>query len=113
MTDQSPVELVTVEEVKAALENGNAQVVDIRPSFDFAGGRIPGSINMPNRSLATRTEQLDTSRRVLFVSEDGTQGEGAARTALSMGLTNVANIAGGLEAWLAAGYPVHTIDDGS
>jgi rhodanese-related sulfurtransferase len=113
MTNQSTVELVSVNDVKAALERGDVQVVDIRPSFDFAGGRIPGSINLPNRSLANRTEQLDKTRRVLFLSEDGSQSEDAARTALSLGLTNVANIEGGLEAWLAAGYPVHTIDDGS
>ena len=113
MTDQSTIDLASVAEVKAALDTGNVQIVDVRPSFDFAGGRIPGSINLPNRSIAARAEQLDANRRLLFLSEDGTQSETAARIALAMGFANVANIAGGFNAWLDAGYPIHTIDDGS
>ena len=113
MTDQSTVALMSVAEVKAGLETGNVQVVDVRPSFDFAGGRIPGSMSLPNRSFTTRAEQLDKSRRLVFVSEDGSEGETAARIAISMGFVDVANIEGGFDAWLEAGYTVHTIDDGS
>jgi rhodanese-related sulfurtransferase len=113
MTDQSTVAFMSVAEVKAALETGNVQVVDVRPSFDFAGGRIPGSTSLPNKSFTTRAEQLDKNRRIAFLSEDGSQGKATARIALSMGFADAANIEGGFDAWLEAGYPVHTIDNGS
>ncbi len=49
MNNQPKIAQVSVAEVKAALESGKVQVVDVRPSFDFAGGRIPGSLSLPNR----------------------------------------------------------------
>jgi rhodanese-related sulfurtransferase len=33
--------------------------------------------------------------------------------ALTLGFTDVAIVAGGYNAWLDAGYPIHTIDDGN
>jgi rhodanese-related sulfurtransferase len=112
MTRQTTINLVNVADVKNALEAGNVQVVDVRPSFDFAGGRIPGSISLPNRSLAVRGDQLDKSRRTLFVSEDGQQALVLAELAETMDFAEVAVVDGGFDAWLDAGYPVHTIDDG-
>jgi rhodanese-related sulfurtransferase len=104
---------VSVADVKAALESDKVQVVDLRPSFDFAGGRIPGSVSLPNQSIASRPEQLDRTRRILFVSEHGSEADGAARLALTLGITDVAIVEGGYDAWLDAGYPTHTIDDGN
>jgi rhodanese-related sulfurtransferase len=113
MTDQSQIDLISVEEVHAALATGKVQVVDVRPSFDFAGGRIPGSLSLPNRSFASRSDQLDKSKRILFVSEDGSESEAVAQIALSIGFVDVAIVEGGFDAWLDAGYSIHTIDDGS
>lgn len=113
MTEQIAIAPISVAETQKALAAGEVQVVDVRPSFDFAGGRIPGAMSLPNRSLTTRADQLDKNRRIVFVSEDGSQGEIAARIAHSLGFVNVANVEGGFDAWLDAGYPVHTIDDGT
>jgi rhodanese-related sulfurtransferase len=104
---------VSVAEVKAALESGKVQVVDLRPSFDFAGGRIPGSVSLPNRSLMSRPDLLDRTRRILFVSEHGSEADGAVQIALTLGFTDVAVVQGGYDAWLDADYPIHTIDDGN
>lgn len=113
MSDDAIIPQVSVADAKAAIDAGEVQVIDTRPSFDFAGERIPNAVSLPNRSLATRTEQLDRSKRILFVSEDGGQSEDAAQLAQSLGFTNVATIEGGFDAWLDAGYPTHSIDDGT
>ncbi len=113
MTDQLAVAGISASEVQSVLNSGEVQIVDIRPSFDFAGGRIPGSVSLPNRSLATRGDQLDKNRKIVFVSEDGGQSASMAQMAHSLGFVDVANLEGGFDAWLDAGYPVHTIDDGS
>ncbi len=113
MNNQTKITHVSVSEVKAALEAGKVQVVDVRPSFDFAGGRIPGSVSLPNRSIASRADQLDRTRRILFVSEHGSEVDGLAQLTLTLGFTDVANVEGGYDAWLDAGYPTHTIDDGT
>ncbi len=113
MNNPTKISQVSVTDVKAALESGKVQVVDLRPSFDFAGGRIPGSVSLPNQSIASRPEQLDRTRRILFVSEHGSEADGAAQLALTLGFTDVAIVEGGYDAWLDAGYPTHTIDDGN
>ena len=113
MNENVTIATISVADARAAIDAGEVQVVDVRPSFDFAGGRIPNATSLPNRSLATRPEQLDRSKRILFVSEDGEQADEAARIAYSMGIENVAVIEGGFDAWLDADYPVHTIDDGT
>jgi len=109
-TDISPAGRVSVAQVKAAIEAGTVQVVDVRPSFDYAGGRIPGSLSLPNRAIATRADLLDKNKRTLFLSEDGTQSETAMEIARNLGFKDFANIDGGYNAWLDAGYPVDTID---
>ncbi len=113
MNDTFKVARVSVAEVKAALDSGKIQLVDLRPSFDFAGGRIPGSVSVPSHALESRPEQLDRTRRILFVTEYGSDAEDAAKLAFSLGCTDVAIVEGGFDAWLDAGYPTHTIDDGS
>lgn len=110
LTEQIAIELIRVAETQKALAAGEVQLVDLRPSFDFAGGRIRGAMSLPNRSRTTRADQLDKSRRILFVSKDGSQGEIAARITHSPGFVNIANIERGFDAWLDAGYPIHTID---
>jgi rhodanese-related sulfurtransferase len=113
MNNSATIAKVSVAEVKASLESGKVQVVDLRPSFDFAGGRIPGSLSLPSHALASRPEQLDGTRRILFVSEHGSEADDAAQLALTLGFTDVAIVEGGYDAWLDAGYAIHTIDDGN
>jgi hydroxyacylglutathione hydrolase len=112
MTNLAKVTQINVAKVREAMETGTAQIIDVRPSFDFAGGRIPGSISLPNRSLTSRGDQLDKGRQLILVSEDGHQGEEVAQIAATLGFQEVANLHGGFEAWLDAEYPVHTIDEG-
>ncbi len=113
MNNQPKIAQVSVAEAKAALESGKVQVVDVRPSFDFAGGRIPGSLSLPNQSIASRSDQLDRTRRLLFVSDPGGEADRAAQLAITLGFTDVAIVQGGFDAWLDAGYSTHTIDDGN
>jgi rhodanese-related sulfurtransferase len=102
MTNLAKVTQINVAKVREAMETGTAQIIDVRPSFDFAGGRIPGSISLPNRSLTSRGDQLDKGRQLILV----------AQIAATLGFQEVANLHGGFEAWLDAEYPVHTIDEG-
>ena len=113
MNNPTKIARVSVAEVKVALESGNVQLVDVRPSFDFAGGRIPGSLSLPNQSIASRSDRLDRTRRILFVSEHGSGVDGAVQLALTLGFADVAIVDGGYDAWLDAGYPTQTIDDGT
>jgi phage shock protein E len=44
---EADVPRVTVEEAKAALDNGEAVIVDVRSAESYAAGHVVGSINIP------------------------------------------------------------------
>jgi rhodanese-related sulfurtransferase len=100
---------ITAAEARKKMEDGNVQVVDVRPPFDFAGGHIP--LSLPGQALRTRAAQLSPDREILIVSEDHRQSLEACALATSLGFKAVASLEGGFEAWLAAGYDIHTISD--
>ena len=114
MTDdasQQSFPSIAVDEARIKVEDGSVQVVDVRPPFDFAGGHIPHSLSLPGQALRTRAAQLRLDHEILIVGTDARQSIEACALAASLGFSTVACIEGGFEAWLAAGYEIHTISD--
>lgn len=104
------VRTITAGEAKTRLEDRSVQVIDVRPPFDFAGGHIPAALSLPGEALRARAAQLPRDRELLIVGADARQSSEGCALATSFGFNSMA-IEGGFEAWLAAGYPVHTISD--
>jgi glyoxylase-like metal-dependent hydrolase (beta-lactamase superfamily II)/rhodanese-related sulfurtransferase len=85
-----------------------AQIVDVRePSeFDGALGHIAGATLIPLAELPTRLGELDRARPVVTVCRSGARSAQAAVLLGKAGVTQAANLAGGMLRWRAAGYPV-------
>ena len=112
---QQPTDTVEWLEAAAArsrIEAGGILVIDVRVPSDYAGGRIPGSVNLPGRAIESRWWKIPADRALLFVDDDGTRVEAACAFARSLGLGGIAALEGGFEAWLDADYPTETISDG-
>lgn len=110
MTTQQAVKSITPLEAKAKLETDpTVQVVDTAPAPDWAGGHIPGAVNLPLLAIRSRAGELQKDRPVIFTSEDGTQSAGAAGVATSIGFNEVYNLEGGTRAWIAAGFEVEAL----
>ena len=103
---------IGVEEAQQKIQEKVAVVVDIRMPFDYAGGRVPGSLNLPGESLRYRKETVPQDKEVLVLSEDGMGSAKVCDLAVSLGYAAVFNIEGGFEAWRDAGYEMETISDG-
>ncbi len=78
-------------------------------------GVIPGSIHVPLSVLYWRLDPdsghddprlSDLEREVILVCAHGYSSSIAAATLLDLGFSRSADIAGGFEAWAAAGLPV-------
>jgi len=110
-TAQRSFPSIAVDEARIKVEDGSVQVVDVRPPFDFAGGHIPHSLSLPGQALRIRAAQLQLDREILIVGADSRQSIEACALAACLGFGTVARIEGGFEAWLAAGYDIHTISD--
>lgn len=85
-------------------------LVDVREADEFAAGHVPGSVHISRGVLEFRFSSMPAlqSRDIKIVLYCKTSGRAAlAGAALQdMGYLNVQNIAGGFDAWVAAGLPV-------
>ncbi|HZP27794.1 MAG TPA: rhodanese-like domain-containing protein [Acidimicrobiia bacterium] len=105
---------VTPEEALAACARG-ALLVDIRPVEQRrADGRIPGALVVDRNVLEWRldpasphriAEAVDHDVHVIVMCSEGYQSSLAAATLQDLGLHRATDLAGGMQAWLAAGLP--------
>lgn len=108
------VENLTVDDVEAEMNSGDAVIVDLREAEELATtGKIPGSVHVPRGMLEFRADPsspyhqdpLDPSRRVILHCASGGRSALAASMLQDMGYSNVAHLDGGFTAWKDAGRP--------
>lgn len=100
---------VPVVQAEAAIREADV-LLDVREADEFANGHIPGAVHVSRGLLEFKlsgTPQL-SARDLKFVVYCKTSGRAALAAAVmrEMGYLNVVSIAGGFDAWVAAGKPV-------
>jgi rhodanese-related sulfurtransferase len=84
------------------------QVVDCREPYEWAAGRIEGSVHLPlNTILAGAIDELDPGRPTVVVCRSGNRSELATLMLQARGF-DAHNLAHGLEEWQAEGLPLAT-----
>jgi glyoxylase-like metal-dependent hydrolase (beta-lactamase superfamily II)/rhodanese-related sulfurtransferase len=81
----------------------DARVVDVREPEEFANGHVPGAVNVPQADLATRLNEVPRDRPLFVICQGGFRSLRAAQFLMQCGISNVASVKGGTEAWRAAG----------
>jgi rhodanese-related sulfurtransferase len=102
-------------EAQSALRDG-ALLIDIRSESQRADdGVVPGAIFVARNALEWRcdpsSEHRDPridgrNRQLILMCNEGYQSSLAAATLHELGLTRTTDLAGGFQAWRAAGLPV-------
>lgn len=98
---------VSTHEATVLMNQKKALILDIRNAEDFASGHISGARHIPAAELKTRIMELQRfrSRPIVVVGDP-------ARPALallkSQGYQELAQLKGGMRAWLDAGLPTDT-----
>lgn len=98
---------VTVDDVKARLENGQHPVLlDVREREEYREGHLEGALALPRGFMEMRVEEAvpDKETPVVAYCAGGVRSLIAARTLKEMGYTDVSSMAGGYTAWKNAGY---------
>lgn len=101
---------IPVADAEAAIRDADV-LLDVREADEFAAGHIPGAVHASRGMLEFKlsgSPQL-ASRDLSFVIYCKTSGRAALAAAAmrEMGYLKVQSIAGGFDAWAAAGKPVH------
>ena len=107
MTD---IQHITPQDAADRVESG-ALLLDVREPDEWAAGHAPGAKHLPLGELGARVEELPKDRPIVAVCRVGGR-SGKATEALVNAGYDVVNLAGGMQAWNAAGQPVVN-DDGS
>src|SRR5690242_21803726 len=84
-------------------------IVDVRTPGEYAGGHIPGALNIPLDQLDRALPDLRTAAQtgeVLVVCASGARSENACRMLAENGV-HTATLAGGTGAWAAQGHDLH------
>jgi rhodanese-related sulfurtransferase len=79
-------------------ENGRPVLVDVRTPQEYAGGHIPGAVNIPVDDLRYRLGELPHDREVAVYCQVGQRGYLATRILAQAGL-KVVNLGGGYKTY--------------
>jgi hydroxyacylglutathione hydrolase len=97
---------ISAADLAERLRAGDVAVVDVRERSEFASGRVPGAMNVPVGHLATRIDALPRDRQIVLHCQSGARSVIAASVLAARGFNNIVDLAGGMNAWKAGGYPV-------
>ena len=98
-------ELPTVDALAASqwLEGGDAVLVDVRETHEFEYENIPGSLLLPLSFLVPERFPVIADKKVILLCAVGKRSAAAQKQLVKLGLANIFNLSGGLDAWTKAG----------
>jgi rhodanese-related sulfurtransferase len=109
------VENLSVDQVAAELDGGDAILIDVREQEERdRHGVIPGAVHAPRGMLEFFADptspyhrpEFDPERRIILHCAAGGRSAMGADVLQQMGYASVAHLDGGFTAWAAAGKPV-------
>ena len=104
---------MTVREIEVqefAVREAAGRVVDVRSADEYAGGHVPGAVNIPLDELPGRVGELAGAGPVFVVCQSGRRSQQGAEILTEAGV-DATSVAGGTGGWIEAGHPVHTGDE--
>jgi len=99
---------LTTAEAVNLINRNHALVIDVRNDAEFASGHIVDAKHIPLDKLAERLNELNKykDKPILVNCQRGARSAKACEILRKAEFTQVNNLQGGLEAWLAAKLPV-------
>lgn len=95
---------ITVQELKERMDNGEKlTIIDVRETYEFEEGNIPGATNIPLALVPLRIDELEEYRNTELIMQcrSGARSAAATQVLQNSGFTNVRNLEGGILAWNA------------
>jgi rhodanese-related sulfurtransferase len=91
---------IKVQDAALLLQSGQAQLVDVRESWEYATAKIDPSLLMPMGDVPSRAHQeLDPDDRLLILCHHGARSLSVANWLRQQGFDAAQSVAGGIEAW--------------
>jgi rhodanese-related sulfurtransferase len=99
-------ERITASSAAAQLaEASHPLLIDVRTSGEWDKAHVDGALNLPLAQLSQRMSELPVDRPLIVYCASGYRSAIATSLLLREGLSDVANLVGGLGAWDSARLP--------
>ncbi|MEQ8194202.1 MAG: rhodanese-like domain-containing protein [Rhodospirillales bacterium] len=113
--DGANIEEMTPDQVAAARRSGEVAVLDVGPSMDFRKAHVPSAVwgcrPALKAALAKLPQDIKKCKKIVVTSKDGLAARLAAFDLQSQSGVAVAVLAGGTDAWIAAGKETESSPD--
>lgn len=97
---------ITAAELRARMEAGDVEVIDVRGRAEWDAGHLPSAPNVPLGYLPDRLDEVPAGKPVVLQCQGGARSAIAASVLQARGIRDVINLTGGYQAWHAAGLPI-------
>lgn len=94
--------------LQSRLASDDVTIVDVRSPEEWSRGHLPGAVHIPLALLPDRFGELDVSAPIVLHCGGGGRSSIATSFLQSQGLSNVSNLAGGYDSWVAQGFEVES-----
>lgn len=84
-----------------------ASVVDVRSPEEYAGGHVPGAVNIPLEQVESRRDEFTFDSPTHVICQSGGRSIKASESLAARGVQAL-SVGGGTKAWIDAGRPVVT-----
>ena len=87
-------------------EMPDVMILDVREQSEWDEVHIPGATLIPMGDIPARIKEIPTDKTVIVQCRSGNRSSQVTDYLRQQGMTNVHNLAGGMNEWQAAGLPV-------
>ncbi|MBU6327642.1 MAG: ThiF family adenylyltransferase, partial [Verrucomicrobia bacterium] len=102
----NPLPVITARDLHHRLNTpSDIILIDVREPEEHAQAAIPGSLLIPLGSLPSRLAEISSMAPIVVHCKAGGRSAKAAHLLFAHGFTDVSNLTGGIDAWLAENLP--------
>ncbi|KRB36454.1 rhodanese-like domain-containing protein [Microbacterium sp. Root180] len=92
---------ITVHQLR---DQPDTPVIDVRETWEFESGRVPGAVNLPMSTIGEHLDALPDGAFAVICKVGGRSGR--VVEALQARGYDATNVDGGTDEWISAGYPL-------
>lgn len=95
-------------EATQLINREDAHILDVREVDEYAAGHLPDAVNIPGGKLTERIGELEKfkDKPIIVCCASGMRSNKVCGELKKQGFTKLHNLAGGVDAWVGAGYPI-------
>jgi rhodanese-related sulfurtransferase len=100
---------ITPQQARELLDGSEAQLIDVRETYEWDEGRIAGARHIELERLASQAETIDRDRPVIFQCRLGARSAMATQAFRAAGY-DAYSLAGGIQRWVEDGLGIEPED---